>query len=145
MHLSLFLSPIITTFYFLVFLTAFPHTQVLDQLRNQRVRNNQLEELVKSLESEIENQKSDMIRLAEEQQGLNSEKEQLEVEISELSSRMAVRDTIHFLHFMIHHFPVSSIPERSHRSTQRRASVTAVLEFYKTKNCPSHSVLTHRL
>jgi len=72
-----------------VSLTA-PHPQVLDQLRTHKVRCNQLEELVKSLENDVETYKRDIVKLTEESAGLQGEKERLEVEADDLSSRMQV-------------------------------------------------------
>ncbi|KAL5264795.1 hypothetical protein ACHWQZ_G005757 [Mnemiopsis leidyi] len=66
--------------------------EILDQLRTLKVRNNQLEELVKSLEADIETHKRDMGKLSDEKQLLQSEKERFEVETEDLSARMAARD-----------------------------------------------------
>ena len=64
--------------------------EVLDQLRNLKVRNNQLEELVRSLETDVETHKRDNTKLSDEKQVLQSEKERFEVETEDLSARMAV-------------------------------------------------------
>ena len=64
--------------------------QVLDQLRNLKVRNNQLEELVRSLETDVETHKRDNTKLSDDKQVLQSEKERFEVETEDLSARMAV-------------------------------------------------------
>ena len=63
---------------------------VLDQLRTLKVRNNQLEELVKSLEADIGTHKRDMGKLSDEKQLLQSEEERFGVETGDLSARMAV-------------------------------------------------------
>ena len=59
-------------------------------MRTQKVRNNQLEELVKSLELDSETHKSDVIKFTEERDKLQSDKERLEVENEELVNKMVV-------------------------------------------------------
>ena len=92
--------------------------QVLDQLRNLKVRNNQLEELVRSLETDVETHKRDNTKLSDDKQVLQSEKERFEVETEDLSARMAV----------------------SYAKTQLLTNLNYTLQSYKPVQCKTRLV-----
>ena len=63
---------------------------MLDQLRTQKVRSNQLEELVKSLEMDGESHKHDLTKVTDENLKIQTDKEKLQLENEELASKLEV-------------------------------------------------------